>query len=334
MDTASPESLRYLHQLVVTEIANILKRDDWANVDTRSSSSSSILPNRLDSILLKLKLSAIEISEENDRVFENARFDNGTAVDATRRRGYLLDIRRVLRCIDEALPMKFVLPQYFFLSCGSNQCIFFFTVLNSVEQLGLLFDQLETAVDNLQAHTERLRSLATDMSTETNHHLQTTMSIEYQDATHPAKVEPMPDVKYYAEQLPNTNQFFTSMPDRASEWSHVYEASSADTGRINHQPGGENPSSLTGTSATGPRSKKRKRNKPTLSCKECVDKKIKVSRQGTFPGGRNGKSKGLFPRYFKCWTVPTIRSLDRNRYSPFWKSIFWLATWIKHWVLD
>jgi hypothetical protein len=99
MDAVSPsESLRYLYQNVVAEIAYISKRD--INI---------ILRSRLDGILLKLKLSAIDINDDNGQVLDNnARFSN-KAADATRR--YLLDIRGVLRTIDEALPTKFVLSQ-------------------------------------------------------------------------------------------------------------------------------------------------------------------------------------------------------------------------------
>jgi hypothetical protein len=99
MDAVSPsESLRYLYQNVVAEIAYISKRD-----------INSILRSHLDGILLKLKLSAIDINDDNGQVLDNnARLSNKTA-DATRR--YLLDIRGVLRTIDEALPTKFVLSQ-------------------------------------------------------------------------------------------------------------------------------------------------------------------------------------------------------------------------------
>lgn len=101
MDTAS-DSLHHLYQLVAAEITTSLKhRDDWA------SDSSSILCSRLGGVLLKLKLSVINLNEEDESVvLENAGF--GSA-DARCRRGYLLDIRSVLRRIDEALLTKFVL---------------------------------------------------------------------------------------------------------------------------------------------------------------------------------------------------------------------------------
>ncbi|QKX53481.1 uncharacterized protein TRUGW13939_00560 [Talaromyces rugulosus] len=259
MDTvSSPESLRYLYQIVVAEIADISKRDDI-----------NILHSRLDGILLKLKLSAIDINDDNDQVLDNnARFSNKTA-EATRR--YLLDIRGVLRTIDEA-----ALP-------------------TNAEELGLLFDQLEKAVDSLQVHAEQqLRSL----------HPQPINKREYEDVD--ANLDPTitkfePPVGYYSSSSAaknssasppqhhvNTNHFIdgvdrtgnystgTSMPDHGSEWAHVYEASYSADLAFNQPPAGGGEHSA-GTSAS-PRSKKRKRNKPTLSCKECVDKKIKCDR--------------------------------------------------------
>ncbi|CRG90262.1 putative transcriptional regulatory protein PB1A11,04c [Talaromyces islandicus] len=159
----------------------------------------------------------------------------------------------------------------------------------------MLFDQLEKAVDNFQAHTERLRSLATDMPTDTSHYLQNTTRRDFEDTTNPTKVEPAynplatKDSSHYAEQPPTTYHFIdgfgrtgsysgTSMPDHAPEWNHTYESSSMDPGF--NQPGepGEQPLTSVMSNETGPRAKKRKRNKPTLSCKECVDKKIKCDR--------------------------------------------------------
>jgi hypothetical protein len=94
----------------VAEIANILERNDWA-----AGSNNNILRGRLDSILLKLKLSAIEIGDENDH---NARFNNGASDVTTRRHGVLLDVRSVLRRI-EARPNKFVYLNIFYISFTS-----------------------------------------------------------------------------------------------------------------------------------------------------------------------------------------------------------------------
>lgn len=133
--------------------------------------------------------------------------------------------------------------------------------------LEVLFDQLEKAVDSLQAHAERLHALAT------GHRQQPAMRRKYKDATNaPTIAGPVSSgVGGYSSvtrvSLPNTNnnQFVdrfdrvdsTSVSDhRHQEWAHAHEASPADLGLS--QSGGEplTETSASSSAATDPHSRK------------------------------------------------------------------------------
>jgi hypothetical protein len=172
--------------------------------------------------------------------------------------------------------------------------------LSSAEELGLLFVQLEKAVDSLQVHAEQqLRSLhpqpinKREYEDDANYPTATRFEpVGYYSSSSAAKVSSSSsnyaNTKHFIDGVDRTGNYrSTSMPDRGSEWGHAYEASYSADPAFNQPAGDEH---LAGTSA--PHSKKRKRNKPTLSCKECVDKKIKVSRHKGIPLSRWNEMAG------------------------------------------
>lgn len=90
-----------------------------------------------------------------------------------------------------------------------------------------------------------------------------------------------PDGPFALRELSTSLQTYEDASDHhdqasAAIWGHFYQ--NTDVNVVNQSSSlgyfGDDPPAE--SSEQGPERKKRKRNKPTLSCRECVEKKIKV----------------------------------------------------------
>lgn len=87
---------------------------------------------------------------------------------------------------------------------------------------------------------------------------------------------------HYFKSLPPTSpSHLPHQPQQQpSEWFLLHPPSglkSSPSAKIKQESGEDDDDAPAEDGELGPDSKKRKRNKPTLSCKECVDKKMKAS---------------------------------------------------------
>ncbi|CRG92080.1 hypothetical protein PISL3812_09135 [Talaromyces islandicus] len=146
--SSDSNSLQHLYDGIISIVSDILRSDIWAAEDAEVSSAS-----RLDNILLKLKMWAMDIREKDNTL---GILDVQADRAATAIRFYLNEVKTILITIGEAISKRSLSTHLRY----SEDWLIKRAFYSDYNRLKELLDQLEAAVDGLQTRVVPLLSLA------------------------------------------------------------------------------------------------------------------------------------------------------------------------------